>query len=166
VASGDTLCRFHPYGNEPPSSSYATLDTRNGRPCLDFDASSTEQAIFSDVMPQHYDSGGVTVYLHVAWSSDNSASHKTRWDVAFERVGDGQLDIDGDSFAAVNSVSQSVEGTLGNVDITSVSFSDGVDMDSVATGEGFRLSIQRDHDHADDDATGDAELYWVECRES
>ena len=87
------------------------------------------------------------------------------WDAAFERIGDQQLDIDGDSFAAVQSVDNTtVPGTAGLVDIVSIAFADGAEMDSVAVGEGFRLSIQRDA--ANDDAAGDAELVFVELKET
>ena len=41
---------------------------------------------------------------------------------------------------------------------------DGADMDSVAAGELFRLKVTRDA--TSDDASGDAELYAVEIRES
>ena len=87
------------------------------------------------------------------------------WDVAWERIGDQQLDIDGDSFADVNSVDNTtVPGTSGLVDIVSVAFTDGADMDSVAVGESFRLKVTRDA--VSDDAAGDAELYKVEVRET
>lgn len=163
MASGNTLIVFEPYANEPPASNYATLDTRNQHPCLDFDATTNEDAIFSGVMPQHYGGGGVTVYLHYAMSS--ATADTVDWDVSWERIGDQQLDIDADSFAAVNSVDDTtVPGTSGNVDIVSVAFTDGADMDSVAVGEKFRLKVTRDA--ASDDATGDAELYAVELRES
>lgn len=164
MASGDTLLIFHPYNNEPVSSNYATLDTRNQHPCLDFDASTNESAVFSSVMPQSYaGTTGVTVYLHYAMSS--ATTNTVDWDVAFERIGDQQLDIDGDSFAAVNSVDNTtVPGTTGLVDIVSVAFTNGSDMDSVAAGESFRLKVTRDA--TNDDATGDAELYKVEIRET
>jgi hypothetical protein len=87
------------------------------------------------------------------------------WDIAFERIGDQQLDIDGDSFAAVNSVDNTtVPGTTGLVDVVSIAFTDGADMDSVAAGELFRLKITRDA--ASDDAAGDAELHAIEIRET
>lgn len=164
MASGDTLLIFHPYNNEPVSSNYATLDTRNQHPCLDFDASTNESAVFSSVMPQSYaGTTGVTVYLHYAMSS--ATTNTVDWDVAFERIGDQQLDIDGDSFAAVNSVDNTtVPGTTGLVDIVSVAFTNGSDMDSVAAGESFRLKVTRDA--TNDDAAGDAELYKVEIRET
>lgn len=167
MASGDTLLVFGPYHNEPPSSSAATLDTRNYHPCLDFDAAATEVAVFSGVMPQVYaGTTGITVYIHAALSSDTNNAHKVRWDAAFERIGDSQQDIDSDGFAAVQSVSMSVPSTSGYLDIVSIAFTDGAQMDSIAVGESFRLKVQRDHDHADDDATGDAELFKVEIRET
>ena len=163
MASGDTLLLFTPLHNEPPTSAFATLDTRNSHPTLDFDAAANEDAIFSAVMPQHYGGGGVTVFLHYAMTS--ALSLTVDWDVAFERIGDQQLDIDGDSFAAVNSVDNTtVPGTAGLVDIVSVAFTDGADMDSVAVGEAFRLLVRRDA--VADDATGDAELVRVEIRET
>ena len=164
MASGDTLLVFHPYNNEPPSSNYATLDTRNSRPCLDFDATTNESAVFSAVMPQHYaGTTGVTVYIHYAMSS--AEANTVDWDAAFESVGDQDLDVDGDDFAAVNSTDDTtVPGTSGLVDIISIAFTNGADMDSVTAGDGFRLKVTRDA--SSDDATGDAELYWVEIRET
>jgi len=164
MASGDTLLQWHPYNNEPPASNYATLDTRNSRPCLDFDATTNESAVFSGIMPQHYaGTTGVTVYIHYAMSS--AVANTVDWDAAFELVGDQDLDVDGDDFAAVNSVDDTtVPGTSGLVDIVSIAFTNGADMDSVTAGDGFRLKITRDA--ASDDAAGDAELYWVELRET
>ena len=165
MASGDTLVVFTALNNEPPSSNYATVDTRNGHVVLDFDDGSTsESAIFSGVMPQHYaGTTGVTVYLHYSMTSATSAT--VDWDVSFERIGDSQLDIDSDSFAAVNSVDNTtVPGTSGHVDIVSVAFTNGADMDSVAKGESFRIKVSRDSNS--DDASGDAELYKVELRET
>jgi len=87
------------------------------------------------------------------------------WDAAFELIGDQDLDIDGDSFAAVNSVDDTtVPDTSGLVDIVSIAFTDGADMDSVTAGDSFRLKINRDA--ASDDATGDAELFKIELRET
>lgn len=163
MASGNTLCIFMPFDNEPPASNYATLDVRNGHPCLDFDATTNESAVFSGIMPRNYAGGGVTVYLHYAMSS--AVADTVDWDVAFERIGDQQLDIDADSFADANSVDDTtVPDAAGKVDVVSVAFTDGADMDSVAVGELFRLKVTRDA--ASDDAAGDAELYAVEIKET
>ena len=163
MATGDTLLIFTPLHNEPPASNPATLDTRNQHPVLDFDAATNEDAVFSAVMPRSYAGGGLTVYIHYAMSSAESGD--VDWDVAFERIGDQQLDIDADSFAAVQSVDNTtVPDTSGLVDIVSVAFTDGAQMDSVAVGEGFRMKVTRDA--ASDTAAGDAELRFVEVKET
>ena len=163
MASGDTLLEFLPFNNEPPAANYATLDTRNYHPCLDFDATTNEYAVFSAVMPRNYAGGGLTVYLHYAMSS--AEADTIDWDAAFERIGDEVLDIDGDSFAAVQSVDNTtVPGTSGLVDIVNIVFANGAEMDSIAVGEMFRIKINRDA--ASDDAAGDAELLAVEIKET
>jgi len=164
MASGDTLLIFTPLHNEPVASNYATLDHRNVHPVLDFDAGTDESAVFSAVMPRSYAGGGLTVYIH--WSASSATSNDCIWDVAFERIGDSQLDVDGDSFAAVNSVTDTAPGTTGHVTIANVTFTDGADMDSVAVGELFRLKITRDADNGSDTMTGDAELHAVEIKET
>ena len=103
------------------------------------------------------------VFIHYAMSTATSGDMD--WDAQFERIGDQQQDIDADGFAAVNSVDNTtVPGTSGFVDIVSVAFTDGADMDNVAVGESFRIKIIRDG--ISDTAAGDAELVKVEIRET
>jgi len=163
MATGDTLLVMTAMHSVGPSADFATLDERNGHVVLDFDASANESAIFAGVMPRHYGSGGVTVYLHYAMSS--AVADTVDWDVAFERIGDQQQDIDSDGFASVQSVDDTtVPGTCGFVDVASVAFTNGAQIDSLAAGEGFRMKVTRDA--VSDDATGDAELLFVELRET
>jgi hypothetical protein len=163
MASGDTLAILTPYDNEPPSTNFATLDMRNSHPVLDFDDTTNESAVFSMVMPRSYASGGLTVYIHYAMSTATSGD--IDWDIAFERIGDQQQDLDTDSFATANSVDNTtVPGTSGLVDIVNVTFTDGADMDSIAVGEGFRVKATRDA--VSDTATGDGELVFIEIKET
>lgn len=163
MASGDTLSKFVPQSGEPTSSDFATHDTRNLHPTLDFDAATNESAVFSDVLNRAYAGGGLTVYVHYAMTSATSGD--IDWDVSFERIGDQQQDIDSDGFAAVNSTDNTtVSATSGFVDSITVAFTDGADMDSIAVGEGFRMKVTRDA--AADTATGDAELRFVEIKET
>jgi hypothetical protein len=163
MGSGQTLAVFYPSDNEPPAANPATLDLRNLRPCLDFDATTNETAIFTGVMPQHYAGGGVTVYIHWAASTDTTDTHHCFWDAAFELC--TGLDLDGDSFAAVNSLdTDHCNATSGIETVTAITFVDGADMDSVVAGALFRLLITRDA--ANDDMTGDAELLAVELKET
>ncbi len=163
MSSGDTLLVFTPHSGEPLATNYATQDVRNNHPVLDFDAATNEDIVFSSVMPRHYAGGGLTVYLHYAMSSAESGD--IDWDVAFERIGDQQQDLDSDSFATAQSVDNTtVPGTSGLVDIVNVAFTSGAQMDSIAVGEGFRMKVTRDA--VSDTAAGDAELVFVEIKET
>ena len=162
MASGDTLLEFVPTSNEAPAANYATLDTRNSRPCLDFDAAANESAVFSAIMPRAYAGGGITVYL--TWAMSTAVSGDVDLDIAFERVGDGLLDIDGDSFAAAQSVDNTVvPGTSGLTKIVSIVFTH-AQAASIAVGEYFRVKVTRDA--VSDTAAGDLEqIGRASCRE-
>lgn len=163
MASGQTLAILTPLANEPPSANNTLFDTRNSHPVLDFDDSTNWSAVFTDIMPRAYDGGGLTVYIHYAMSS--AVAGDIDWDVSFERIGDQQLDIDGDGFAAVQSVNNTtVPGASGLVDIVNVGFTDGAQIDGIAIGESFRIKITRDA--ASDTAVGDSELVAVEIKET
>lgn len=162
MASGNTLLVLLPAHNEPPSTNFAVLNVRNLHPVLDFSGTTNQSGVFSAVMPRHYSGGGLTVYIHY---STVSTSGDIDWDVAFERIGDQQQDVDVDGFAAVNSIDNTtVPATSGNVDIVNVTFTDGADMDSIAAGEAFRLKLTRDA--ASDTNTGIANWHAIEIKET
>ena len=150
--------QWSPYNNEPPTTNFATLDTRNNHPCLDFDTTTQEAAVFSGTLPANYSGAGVTISLWVALTSATSGT--VGFDVAFERMDASSLDIDADSFGAVGTVTAvTVPGTSGQILKLSVNVSNGANMDSTAAGEMFRLQVRRDV--ANDTAAGDAELLRV-----
>lgn len=156
---------FKPRDNEPPSGSYATLDERNIHPVLDFSPTTDEAAVFTSVMHHDYNGPtGTSVAIH--YSMETATTGTIVWQAAWERIGEGQQDIDTDGFAAFNSISGVVPSTSGHVDVLLVQFTDGADMDNVSAGELFRLKIQRDADNASDSAPGDAELHAVVLRET
>jgi hypothetical protein len=163
MASGQTLCRWTAAEFEKVTG--ASLTDRNGHKVLGFDTApaAAEYAYFKDIMPQNYAGGGVTVLVHYAAATATSGT--VGWLAAFERIGDSQQDIDADGFASDKTVTATtVPGTSGYVDILSVAFANGAEMDSVAVGEAFRLRISRDY--ANDNAAGDAQLAAVEIRET
>ncbi len=164
MASGDTLCVWRAQDNEPPATSPAALTRRNGHFVLAFDTGATEEvAIFSDVLPRNYGGGGITVYL--TWSAASATTGTIGWHTAFERIGDGQQDVDSDGFASDKTVTATtVPGTSGLTDITNVAHTNGAEIDSIAVGERFRIRIKRDT--SADDASGDAELHCIELKET
>ena len=161
MASGNTLCVFTPLENQPPATVYATLDTRNSHPVLDFDAATDEDAVFGGVLPRHYAGGGLTITLH--WTATTATTGDVKWNVDIERM---NTDLDADSFVGANTTTTTTNGTSGIIATTAVTFTDGADMDSLAAGEAFRLKVTRDANDAADTLVGDAELHRVEIRES
>lgn len=167
MASGNTLCKFLPADNEPPASIYATLDTRNSHPVLDFDGSVDEEAVFTDVLPSHYSGGGLTVETFWAFTSATSGSLRVQADI--ERIDASSLDIDADSFTGTfQSAGGTAPGTSGQVIKVSITFTSGAQMDNLVAGETFRLKIRRDADGTSgtDDITTDAELVAVHIKET
>lgn len=163
MASGNTLLIFVPFQNEPPTSNYATINTRNNRSVLDFDGTTNESAVFTGLMPQNYSAvTGVTVIIQFTMTSATTGN--VDWDIEFERVGTA-LDTDSDSFATAKSADNiTVPGTAGIVGQTSIQFTDGAEMDSIIAGEIFRIRITRDA--ANDTVSTDANLHLIEIRET
>jgi len=157
---------FTALSNEPPAANFATLDTRNSIPVLDFDADADESAEFSGVMPRSYGGGGVTVTIGWMATDTTVTPHNVVWNAAFKSVTDDADDLDTKAYAAVNTVTDAEASASGEVAYSVITFTDGADMDSVAAGEYFRLIITRDADNGADTLTDDAELVFVEIRET
>ncbi len=164
MSSGDSLHVFTPLANTPPATAFATLDTRNSRPVLDFDAAADESAVFESVLSRAYDGGGITVKL--IWAATSATSGVVVWAVAFEAIPAGALDIDSDSFATANTANGTADSVSGETTETEIAFTNGAQIDSLAVGVPFRLKVTRDADNGSDTMTGDAELLRVELRET
>lgn len=163
MASGDTLLSFGPLSNQPPASGYATLDTRNSIPVLDFDAASIESAVFSGSMPENYsDATGITI--EIDWTASSATSGNVIWGIGLER-GVGQ-DIDSDGFASNVTAAGAANGTSGIQTTTSIALTKGAQMDSVVAGDRFRLRLQRIANDGGDTMTGDAELLAIRIIET
>ena len=117
-------------------------------------------------MPRNYGGGGVTLTLWYAMASANTTD-VVIWDAAFERIADGDaMGAGGSDFAAVNSVSDTADDDADDIDPATITFTNGADMDSVVAGDPFRLKITRDADNGSDTAVGDAQLLYVEIKET
>jgi hypothetical protein len=165
MATGNTLAAFPALANEPPSSSAAAFDVRNGQPHLAFDAGTNESAIFSGVLPDHYAAGGITVTL--IWRAATAITGTVRWQVAFERQDDEGLDTDTDSFATAVEVTAAAPTTAaGQVQYTAVAFLNS-EIDGLLKNERYRLKVTREADDATNDTmAGDAQLLHVLVRET
>lgn len=163
MASGETLAVFTALDNVPPSSNYATIDSRNSHIVLDFDAGTDEAAYLQGLMPANYDGGGLTVTI--VWMSTGAVIGDVVWGTAWERHDDEGTDLDGDSFAAAQTGTGTCAATNGAVQYTSITHTN-AQIDSLAASESFRLKVYRDANAGADTMVGDAELLRVEVRET
>lgn len=166
MASGNLLCPFDAAANQPPAANYATPDVRNGLLVLDFDPAADESAIFVGRLPPNYAGGGLTVKIR--WMATSATSGSSRWQAAIERHLRGTDDQDADSFASAQSAGTAAVSPTGTEMETTITFTSGAQMDSLAAGDRFRLKITRDADGTSgtDDMTGDAELVQVDVLET
>lgn len=152
IGASRVVAVFTPLDNQPPTANYATLDTRNSHPVLDFDTTTQETAIFQGRIPPSYSGGGLTVVIAATLTSATSGT--LGWDVAFENM--LSQDIDSDSFAtAKTATAATVPATSGQQQYHTVTFSNS-EIDGLAAGDNFRIRLRRDV--ANDTATGDAEM--------
>ena len=158
AASGTkTIRQLTPRDNQPPSSAFATLDTRNSIAVLDFDTATEEAAIFVGVIPEGATlTSGITV--RITWTAATATSGDCRWGAQWMRC---NTDLDSDSFDTATEATTTTNGTSGIPNTTSITCTA---IDSVAAGETYRLRIYRDTGDAADTMAGDAELLTVEVR--
>lgn len=165
MPSGNSLVAFGAADNHPPATLYAVPDVRNSHPCLDFDAATAWDACFEAVLPRHYSGLGLTLVL--AWMAATATSGNVMWKASIERLDAGGQDLDSDGFATAQAAAAAAANAASGVlTYTTITFSAGANMDSLAIGEAFRLRVTRDAANGSDTMTGYAQLVSAELRET
>jgi hypothetical protein len=159
TASGGskTYAVFTALNNQPPSTGFATLDTRNSIAVLDFGDTGTASAVFLGVMPEGASLGSGLI-ISLRWMATSATSGNVRWSVALERC---NTDLDSDSFDTSVEATATTNGTSGVPTTTNITITT---IDGITAGELFRVRIQRLGADAADTMSGDAELVAVEIR--
>lgn len=131
----------------------ARIDGGSGPWKVLFATDSTQEIIFQFELPENYASAPV-LKLKYAMASANSG--KVDLEAKVMAIADGE-DIDSASFDTLNEISggTTVPGTAGFRDTIEIPLTNN---DNMAAEETILLHIQRDHDDADDTASGDLEL--------
>lgn len=152
-----TYARFTARDNQPPSTAFATLDTRNSIAALSFGDASVASAVFVGVMPEGAVlTSGLTINLHFICVG---TSGNVRWRVEFER---SNTDEDNDSFDTAAEANGAANGTSGIVTVKSITTTN---IDGITAGDLFRVRVSRvGNDATNDTASGNAQLVAVEIR--
>jgi hypothetical protein len=169
MASGNTLFSCVPGGMNVWTRTTAEAALRGSRATsgsyprrvMACPAAADSEIQISGIMPPHYAGGGVTVSIY--WAASNATTGDCVWTAAWERH---TTDLDVHSLAAARTTTSTTNGTNGVITVTSIAFTNGAQMDSVAAGEGFTLEITRDANAAGDTMANDAHILAVEVRET
>lgn len=157
----------------PPATAYAQWDTRAGGstpaesfPVLDFDGGSTDEYMdFLCRLSEDYDGGGLT--FGIAFMMSTATSGNVRLGIAIRRIADDAEDVDGSQSYDFNEATVAVASAAGELKYTTITFTDGADMDSWAAGEYAVVRFRREaSDTTNDTATGDMELVSLSGKET
>lgn len=141
-----------------PATNPAEGGSRNAHATLDFDSATDQNVVFESLMPLDYEAGTISVDIH--YVAAGVTVNDVVWNVAFERMDADSLDIDADSFAAVQAVTDTVPGTDGQISVATITFSQ-AQADGIVAGEAMRIKLTRDADNVNDDAAADAQVLRV-----
>jgi hypothetical protein len=149
------LSYFTALDNTPPTVGFATLDTRNAIPVLNFDAALNESGIFQGVIPtgSNLISG---IKVNIEWMAITGTAGNAVWGARFENA---THDLDADSFDIFTTGASLASGTAGYISTLSLNCTA---IDSLTQGDSFRLNIIRSGSHALDTLAGDAQLLYVD----
>lgn len=164
MASGDTLCKWFTGHSEVPASGGCGIGNRNGHDVMEFDDTTQEWVYFRDILPEHYDGGGVTVEIWFAMKTATSGN--VRGQTKFERLAPNDQDIDADGFASANSLGDTaVPSTSGVLKIVTIAHTAGAQMDSIVAGDMFRIGVSL-YSGSTSNATGDRQILGVRLYET
>lgn len=156
IPKSKTYAVFTPMTSCPPASNFATLDTRNSIPVLDFDDTTEEGAFWVGILPEAASLGSglkVTIWFMATTATTGNA----RWGAKFEDM--SATDLDADSFDTAVEATTAVSGTSGILASTTLTITT---IDSLTAQKPYRLWVYRDVSDAADTVTGDLELVSVE----
>ena len=157
----NTIFRFFPRDAEFPSTGFATIDTRNNHPCLDYADSGTETAFFTGFIPQgaSFATSGTALTFVLESTAESALNGNIGWLVALERIVANGIDIDSDAFGTAQPGSAAVIGgaNTGKVAEVSVTFTLAQLPSLLAAGDMIRVRVQRNTAVSGNHA-GDAEL--------
>jgi hypothetical protein len=157
-----TRAVFTPLSAEFPSSNFPALILSNRRPVLAFDAATDETCYWTGVAPQGI-TGAVTVVVTYAMASATSGAVYFQGQLEAITAADATDTDATTSFDTANSGNGTVPATAGYIQQISITMTNA---DSIAAGDYYRLSVNRDANNASDTATGDAYVLAVELRDA
>jgi len=134
-------------------------------PVWAFDPGSLDEYLDFTGRLRGYDGGGLTINLTYC---TNAASGKISWSAAFQYLEDATNNLSTTNHTySYQNVNPTVPGTAYLIDYTSITFTDGAQIDSLVDSGAFKMRLKRvASDTTNDTCTSDALLINVEIIET
>jgi hypothetical protein len=168
MASGDPVVQVIEIF--PPTSLSAVLGRRvggstpaEGFNVWQFDAATIWYLDFLCAL-RGYGGGGLTFVI--PWSAASATTNVTRWGIAIRRLNDSTEDIDTSQTYDYNVLDATAPATSGTPLYSSITFTNGADMDNWADGELAIVRVRREANHANDTMAGNAEAWALLGKET
>ena len=146
---------FTPMTSAAPATAFATLDTRNSIPVLDFDDTVQESCFWVGVLSESA-SLGSGLKVSITWMATTATTGAVVWGTQIERM---NTDEDTDSFDTAVEVTTTTSATSGTPSKTTITITT---IDSTVAQDAYRVRVYRKAADAADTMTGDAEVIAVE----
>jgi hypothetical protein len=127
---------------------------------VQFANSADIEAIYSNTLPEAYLGQGVTVTIR--WVAQTATTGDVVWGISFERLNQAGVDLDDSpTWSTEKTVVSSAPGTSGQIQIASITFTDGAEMDSTQASENFRIRVRRLGDNGSDTMANAAQVLTI-----
>lgn len=155
----NTIIQSFPQDATFPTTNFATRDTRNNHPVLDFDASTAETAYFKAFIPQgaSFAVSGTALTFVIESTATSATSGNVGWGISLERLVANGIDIDADAFGTEQTGSAAVNATSGKSSETTITFTLAQLPSGIAAGDMIRICLKR-NTAVSGNHSGDAEF--------
>lgn len=151
-----TYAVFNAMDNHPPTTNYATFDSKGGIGVLDFDGLTNEAAVFVGIVPEAASFGSVQARLK--WYSATATTGDVLWGIKWENM---NSDIDTPSYGAIVESTTTTGVSTGIPNTTTLTCTD---VDGITGGDLYRIYLYRGATATTDTLIGDSQLVAVEIR--
>lgn len=173
MASGATLLVLTPLSvSGPGGTTTAQIDWLVGTsspaesiPVLAFDTTTVEYVDFHSVLPAAYSGGGLTLrFFHGAGTTTGGVAYEA----AFRRIENDAEDLDTTAFTYdYNTMTvATLPSAVGEVNVNTLAFTSGADMDGLLAGEPFILRVRRATANGTDTAATDSYIHRIVVTET
>ena len=140
MSSGDRIAAWAAPAGQTPTTAFATFKRANadqfGPFCYEFASTPEQNLSFQDIFPAAYAGGGLTFKIH--WAATNTNTGDAQFDLSLQRLLNAT-----DTFGTLQNGGVAGPGTVGEIAIVTVTFTDGQLPGGLVAGDLWRVKVAK-----------------------